>query len=74
MCNQLEVMITLSLHDLSVIPYIPVKFLARGKHLPVINIFLYIHVIYSVGDDTFKNVNTLHPCNIIYVEVSHPST
>ena len=49
----LEVIILLSLHILSVLLYIHIRFffLARDKHF---NIFtsLYVHVFFSAGDDT----------------------
>ena len=70
-------MIPLSLHDFSALLYISVRFLTTGKHFKIftfLNIFLYIHVIFSAGDDTLKkNVNTLHPCNVIQVGDSLPS-
>ena len=64
---QLEVMIPLSLHVLSVLLYTPVEFLVRGKHL---KIFTSVNC-FSLHPCIFI---TIHPCNVIQVEGSHPST
>ena len=57
--HQLEVIIPLFLHVLSGLLYIPVRLLARlpgniSNYLQVSNGFLYIHVIFSAGYETFK--------------------
>ena len=68
---QLEVMIPLPLHVLSVLLYTPVKFLARGTHFKKFtssNVFLYIHVFFfQLEMIHLKNVNTIRPCNGIQV-------
>ena len=54
---QLEVMIPLSLHVLSVLLYTPVRFLARGKHFKIFKIFKCFSLhpcIFSAGVETFK--------------------
>ena len=53
---QLGVMIPLSLHVLGVLLYTPVTFLAIGTHFKIFtsfNVFLYIHVFFTAGDDAF---------------------
>ena len=71
-------MIPLSFHVLSVLFFIPVRFfLDTGAQFKIFTSFkcFYLHsCIFSAEDDTFKNVNTKHPCDVIQVEGSHPST
>ena len=67
---QLEVMIPLSLHVVSNLLYNPVKFLARGTHFQIFtsfNVFLYIHLLFQLEMIHLKNVNTIHPFNVIQV-------
>ena len=71
-------MIPLSLHLFNVLLYIPVRFLARGKHIKIFKNFHYFSLhpcnFFLAGDDTLKKFEYNTSMLFFQVEGSHPST